>query len=206
MPYRDGTIPEGDKHFEKQRHTADTSDANGSTGFYDLMYKIGREMHASTDVFNIPEAVNTSPSILDLCMAPGCYLSIVLKHNPGAHATALSLRTGDGEHKVLLSEAQLTMVDIKWLELMFLAVDMEIESRKSTQIAPISSHEHCSKMSCSISYLRRNSTPYACQGCISREARSSQIDRHAIGSRRGAHEARGYHGGPLPQARGTGHR
>ncbi|KMU80449.1 hypothetical protein CISG_02300 [Coccidioides immitis RMSCC 3703] len=62
--------PAGDLFFQKQRQTADNADGQTVLHFYDMMKKIGRELHLSTDAFRISGDIWRG-RILDMCMAPG---------------------------------------------------------------------------------------------------------------------------------------
>jgi 23S rRNA U2552 (ribose-2'-O)-methylase RlmE/FtsJ len=87
-----------------------------------MMKEIGEEMHQSTSAMAISETIN--PSILDMCMAPGGFLSTALQKNPGASALALSLPISEGGHRVLLpNRSNLTL---EFLDITMLAGDMGV--------------------------------------------------------------------------------
>ncbi|MBE3049910.1 hypothetical protein IMZ48_46915 [Candidatus Bathyarchaeota archaeon] len=86
-----------------------------------MMQKIGQELHENTGAF---ETTRWSPRILDMCMAPGGFLSKALELNPGSRATAFSLPTRDGGHKVLLQKKD--RVKMKFLDITMLAADMGV--------------------------------------------------------------------------------
>ncbi|KMU83915.1 hypothetical protein CIHG_01699 [Coccidioides immitis H538.4] len=79
--------PAGDLFFQKQRQTADNADGQTVLHFYDMMKKIGRELHLSTDAFRISGDIWRG-RILDMCMAPGGFLA---EHSI-SHKSTLMLR------------------------------------------------------------------------------------------------------------------
>ncbi|OCL14162.1 hypothetical protein AOQ84DRAFT_309391, partial [Glonium stellatum] len=114
--------PEGDRYFQKQRHNADNADGKMAQVFYEMMKEIGEEMHQSTYALAISKTV--SPTILDMCMAPGGFLATTLKINPGACALGFSLPISEGGHKVLLPKDP--NVTLKFLDITMLAADMGV--------------------------------------------------------------------------------
>ncbi|KAI8957997.1 hypothetical protein F5Y11DRAFT_56264 [Daldinia sp. FL1419] len=113
--------PEGDSFFKRQRENADRSDDQTAMYFFNLMIRIGHELHRSTGAFALPQ----NPSILDMCMAPGGYLEVALSKNPGSDALAFTLPVSDGGHKVLCRNA--SDVEIRYLDVTMLAADMGVE-------------------------------------------------------------------------------
>ncbi|KAF1815408.1 hypothetical protein P152DRAFT_511563 [Eremomyces bilateralis CBS 781.70] len=114
--------PEGDRFFRKQRHDADSTDKKTARMFYKMMKTIGQEMHQSTRALAIPKMVANSPTILDMCMAPGGFLDTTLKMNPGAHALGFSLPVSKGGHRTLLRRDP--NVTLRFLDVTMLAEDM----------------------------------------------------------------------------------
>ena len=88
------------------------------------MKTIGQEMHRSTGALAIPKMAANSPTILDMCMAPGGFLATTLNLNPGAGALGFSLPTSEGGHKVLLPRDP--NVTLKFLDVTMLAADMGV--------------------------------------------------------------------------------
>ena len=64
--------------------------------FYEMMKEIGQEMHRSTCALAISNMAPNSPTILDMCMAPGGFLATTLNINPGARALGFSLPVSKG--------------------------------------------------------------------------------------------------------------
>jgi 23S rRNA U2552 (ribose-2'-O)-methylase RlmE/FtsJ len=92
--------------------------------FYQMMKEIGQEMNRSTGALAIPEMAANSPTILDMCMAPGGFLATTLSINPGARALGFSLPVSQGGHKALLpSDPNVTL---KFLDITMLAADMGV--------------------------------------------------------------------------------
>ncbi|KAJ5178143.1 uncharacterized protein N7500_000842 [Penicillium coprophilum] len=115
--------PEGDKYFAKMRRNADKSDKTTSAYFHKLMKTIGREIDTETNAFKVQRVDSTPPAILDMCMAPGAFLEIALKKNPGSHALAFSLPASCGGYKSRLPSG----LNFKrvFLDVTMLAVDMD---------------------------------------------------------------------------------
>ena len=90
----------GDSYFQKQRRTADNADIRTSRGFFNLMQRIGNEMHETTGVMSLVDTRN----ILDLCMAPGGYSASALKFNPRASVSGATLPEQHGGHKLLVRD------------------------------------------------------------------------------------------------------
>jgi 23S rRNA U2552 (ribose-2'-O)-methylase RlmE/FtsJ len=62
-----------------------------------MMHEIGHEMDTLTGAFDLP---GSTPTILDLCMAPGGFAKYVLRRYSSAKVDALSLPEVQGGHKV----------------------------------------------------------------------------------------------------------
>ena len=88
----------GDSYFQKQRRTADSADIRTSLGFFNLMQRIGNEMHETTGVMSLVHSRN----ILDLCMAPGGYSASALEFNPQASVSGATLPEEQGGHKLFV--------------------------------------------------------------------------------------------------------
>lgn len=93
------------------------------------MRDIGREINTATKALTI-EGIHDDnsdrPSILDLCMAPGGFLSRALNYNPGSRAVAFSLPVEDGGHDVVLPSEDQARVRISLLDVTMLAADMGV--------------------------------------------------------------------------------
>jgi 23S rRNA U2552 (ribose-2'-O)-methylase RlmE/FtsJ len=92
--------------------------------FYEMMKEIGQEMHRSTCALAISKMGANSPTILDMCMAPGGFLATTLNINPGARAVGFSLPVSQGGHKALLPRDP--NVTLKFLDITMLAADMGV--------------------------------------------------------------------------------
>jgi 23S rRNA U2552 (ribose-2'-O)-methylase RlmE/FtsJ len=69
----------------------------GQIHMFNMMHKIGHEMDTMTGAVDLPGA---TPTILDLCMAPGGFARNVLQRYPCAKVDALCLPEAQGGHKV----------------------------------------------------------------------------------------------------------
>ncbi|OQE07226.1 hypothetical protein PENVUL_c014G08193 [Penicillium vulpinum] len=117
--------PEGDKYFASLRRNADKSDEKTSTYFHNLMKTIGYEIDRATNAFKIQQVDSTPPAILDICMAPGAFLQIALKKNPGSHALAFSLPVSRGGYRSRLASGSNTKR--VYLDVTMLAADMGMD-------------------------------------------------------------------------------
>lgn len=85
------------------------------------MEEIAKEMQCFTRAFNVKPG-QEAPGVLDLCMAPGTYLSKALERNPTAHAVAFSLPPSQGGLVPIVTESE--TVKIHLLDITMLAADM----------------------------------------------------------------------------------
>lgn len=85
------------------------------------MEDIAKEMQCFTRAFTIKPG-QEAPAVLDLCMAPGTYLSKALERNPTAHAVAFSLPPSQGGLVPIVTESE--TVKIHLLDITMLAADM----------------------------------------------------------------------------------
>lgn len=90
-----------------------------------MMQNIGKELHAPTRASTIPKTQSSHPHILDLCMAPGGFLSAAMPHNRGVSVTAYSLLVEAGGHEVQLHAH--FHVKTKMLDITMLAADMNAD-------------------------------------------------------------------------------
>ncbi|KAL4942697.1 hypothetical protein BDV06DRAFT_158423 [Aspergillus oleicola] len=118
----------GDHHFAKQRQAADNGDAKTAVYFYNMMQKIAREMNQDCSALKLKSFSPHQLSILDMCMAPGGYLTTALRLNPQAKALAFTLPPADGGHDVLLPES--SRVTTRFLDVTMLAADAGISSNE----------------------------------------------------------------------------
>ncbi|KAI1431371.1 hypothetical protein GGR50DRAFT_689770 [Xylaria sp. CBS 124048] len=115
-----------DKQFEALRNQADlTVEKLDKTYFY-LMKRIAEEIHALTGAFEIGTSHGGRPRILDMCMAPGGFLEVAMKHNPRAQARAITLSTRDGGYAVRTTASP--NITITFGDITMLAADMGVES------------------------------------------------------------------------------
>ncbi|KAK2609222.1 hypothetical protein QQS21_002304 [Conoideocrella luteorostrata] len=114
--------PEGDVFFQQQRQLADTKNDRTGNYFFQLMKKVGQELHRSTSAFTIRREDANGLTILDMCMAPGGFLQTCMRCNPGSTALAFSLPAALSGHKVLIPSH--FDVEKRYLDVTMLAGDM----------------------------------------------------------------------------------
>ena len=88
------------------------------------MQGIIRTMHNVTGALLLETTGSDAPRVLDLCMAPGGYLAVVLKRNPRTQVMAFTLPKDEGGHEVLVplnDEAK-----VHYLDITMLAADMDV--------------------------------------------------------------------------------
>lgn len=90
----------GDEFFQKQRETADKTDASIQSSFFQLMQRIGDEMQEAHRVMRLTEP----GKILDLCMAPGGFSASALKFNPRASISGATLPEELGGYKLFVQD------------------------------------------------------------------------------------------------------
>ena len=88
------------------------------------MRRIAREMQQSVGGLKLESTTDIEGphNVLDMCMAPGGFLSVALDLNPDAHALAFSLPLTQGGHAVLLRPHP--NVRTRFLDITMLAADM----------------------------------------------------------------------------------
>ncbi|KAH9896229.1 hypothetical protein F4778DRAFT_783509 [Xylariomycetidae sp. FL2044] len=109
--------PAGDTFFARQRHQADNASAKNAAYFFDMMKQIAKQLDAGTGIFRIlrnkkKKKRETTPSVVDLCAAPGGFLAAALKVRPEAEVVAFSLPVPQGGHAMLLEDVQCQFADI----------------------------------------------------------------------------------------------
>ncbi|KAI3393303.1 hypothetical protein diail_4485 [Diaporthe ilicicola] len=117
--------PEGDRFFENQQRTADESSEKTVQRLRELMEDISKEIQCFTRAFTIRNTNANPQRILDMCMAPGVYLSKALERNPAAHAVAFTLPPSQGGLIPILSESE--TLKIYLLDITMLAADMGVK-------------------------------------------------------------------------------
>ncbi|PQE06455.1 hypothetical protein CJF32_00002395 [Rutstroemia sp. NJR-2017a WRK4] len=95
---------EGDAFFKRQRERADTASGRDESHFYKMMLDIGEEMNSVCHLYDLPGSNGQQINILDICMAPGGYTAVALRHMPEAHAYGITLPIESGGHSVVLDK------------------------------------------------------------------------------------------------------
>ncbi|TQN70160.1 Cap-specific mRNA (nucleoside-2'-O-)-methyltransferase [Colletotrichum shisoi] len=116
--------PQGDAFFRQQRNQADKANARTAQFFYQMMQRIGQELHQAVGAFAIQNKSLSQPIVLDMCMAPGGFLATALRLNPNARAVGFSLPVESGGHKILMPESR--RVELRFLDITMLAADMGV--------------------------------------------------------------------------------
>ncbi|KAL0929536.1 uncharacterized protein CTRU02_215435 [Colletotrichum truncatum] len=114
--------PQGDQYFRQQRDRADKANARTARFFYNMMQRIGQEVHSAVGAFAIQDSNLSRPMVLDMCAAPGGFLHTALELNPKAQAVAFSLPVESGGHKILIPNSK--RFQLKFLDITMLAADM----------------------------------------------------------------------------------
>ncbi|ETN41738.1 uncharacterized protein HMPREF1541_03675 [Cyphellophora europaea CBS 101466] len=114
--------PQGDEHFRNQRKNADKADTKTARYFYGMMKAIAKQLHDKTGAFQIyPQGHPID--VLDLCMAPGGFVSFVLETQRVAIARGFSLPVEQGGHEVLVESDKL---DVTFTDITMLGGDMGV--------------------------------------------------------------------------------
>ena len=116
---------EGDKHFQKLRERADSSnhDKTQQKIFWDLNIRIGHELHGA-GAFDISNPVEPNPTSLHLCIAPGGYTWHLLEIYPEATVKGITLPPHLGGHPMCLDHGDKDpRVQVKFMDLTMLAVE-----------------------------------------------------------------------------------
>ncbi|KAI5860980.1 hypothetical protein GGS23DRAFT_598864 [Durotheca rogersii] len=115
---------EGDDYFVGRRRQADNPTAEGKTLFFEMMRQIGSEMDGMSRIFTFA----SPPRVLDLCFAPGGFVSAILERNPGAVVRGTTLPPAQGGHDILLPGWETDpRVRVTLCDLTMLAGEMGIE-------------------------------------------------------------------------------
>ncbi|KAI1809909.1 hypothetical protein GGS20DRAFT_580301 [Poronia punctata] len=113
--------PAGDIYFNKQRTQSDRQKKANDKFFFNLMKNITSEIQSQTSFFALEKRPQSRTSILDMCAAPGVFLSEARNHNQGASIRGFSLCLHDGGHRFSVKSLQKT---IEHLDINLLAADM----------------------------------------------------------------------------------
>ncbi len=116
---------EGDKHFQKLREKADSSnnDSIQQKIFWDINLRIGTELRAA-GAFSIPDPLQPNPTSLHLCMAPGGYTEILLEVHPEASIKGITLPPHLGGHPMCIPHGDKDpRVQVKFMDITMLAVE-----------------------------------------------------------------------------------
>jgi 23S rRNA U2552 (ribose-2'-O)-methylase RlmE/FtsJ len=117
--------PYGDEYFKQQRQRADSASCEHRRIFFNMMQQIGDEIQAATGVLALKM---DSPEVLDLCMAPGGYTASILKFNPHAHVSGITLPEQDGGHELLVRwGSKDTRVEVTQLDITMLSSEFGVE-------------------------------------------------------------------------------
>ncbi|PSN58767.1 hypothetical protein BS50DRAFT_538316 [Corynespora cassiicola Philippines] len=92
--------PEGDAYFQRRQWKTLAPNDKAKRRMFGMMQSIAKDMDLKTSAFS---SSSTKPNALDLCMAPGGFLSYFLKRFPDGTADAITLPEENGGHEVLLS-------------------------------------------------------------------------------------------------------
>ena len=86
------------------------------------MREIGQQLDDATRAFDFSRE-HHQPAILDMCMAPGGFVAVVLDKYPTARARAMSLPVQQGGHVVLLKYKN---INLHFVDITTLADDMDL--------------------------------------------------------------------------------
>jgi 23S rRNA U2552 (ribose-2'-O)-methylase RlmE/FtsJ len=88
------------------------------------MRKISSQLQDATGIFTLnSNSEGRELAILDMCAAPGAFLSVASEHNPTARLRGFTLPESEGGHEVLAPDARVRDA-IEHLDINFLAEDM----------------------------------------------------------------------------------
>jgi hypothetical protein len=93
--------PKGDEYFNNLRSNADNADKARNKRYYEMNISIGRQL-ANAGAFMVTSSNATSVQALNLCMAPGGYTYSLLRANPSARVSGITLPLEMGGHAMLL--------------------------------------------------------------------------------------------------------
>ncbi|KAJ5782742.1 hypothetical protein N7457_004516 [Penicillium paradoxum] len=117
--------PGGDEYFANISRGRNNTDQKNSTRYYKFMKVVGCELDRITKAFQLQPPASHPVAILDFCMAPGAFLEIGLKKNPGSHALAFTLPISCGGYRNCLEETP--RVKRVFLDVTMLAADMDVD-------------------------------------------------------------------------------
>lgn len=79
---------EGDEYFKKQKFHTDNADRDTSRKFMNMMLAVADKMQAATGIFTL---TSRRPTVLAFGFAPGGFVAKILKVNPAAEVTGITL-------------------------------------------------------------------------------------------------------------------
>ncbi|KAL4782825.1 hypothetical protein BJX76DRAFT_368827 [Aspergillus varians] len=112
------------QYFENQRRNADHPDTKTTDHFHKMMPQIATDMSRYTGIFQIKDSSPDQHSILDMCMAPGGFLSTALKPNPEAQVLACTLPPGEGGYDVSTDILENPNITTNFLDITMLVADI----------------------------------------------------------------------------------
>ena len=116
---------EGDKHFQRLRERADSSNNNKEQQkiFWEINIRIGEELR-SAGAFAIPDPLEPNPMSLHLCIAPGGYTWHLLEAYPEVTVKGITLPPHLGGHPMCIAHGDKDpRVQVKFMDLTMLAVE-----------------------------------------------------------------------------------
>ncbi|ROV87473.1 hypothetical protein VSDG_09789 [Cytospora chrysosperma] len=119
---------DADRFFKNQRHQADQGRGVTVGYMHKMMQMIAKEMQGKTRAFSIKTPATETPTILDLCAAPGLFLEHAIKVNRGASALGFTLPYHHGGYT--LSVKRGARINIKFLDITMLAEDMGVTDQE----------------------------------------------------------------------------
>lgn len=116
---------EADKHFKKQRQQADGAGRALRRRFFDMMCLIGQEIEECTGVITLKKP---TPSVLDLCAAPGGFVATALRYNPDATVCGISLPRELGGHELIVRHGKVNpRVTVTFLDITMLGTEFGLD-------------------------------------------------------------------------------
>lgn len=95
--------------------------------FYNMMSQIADELDEETSALPAASALDKSPAVLDLCMAPGGFTAAVLRADPRTRVCGVSLPVPQGGHHILLPDWQKdSRIQVCSLDITMLAAEMGV--------------------------------------------------------------------------------
>ncbi|KAL7621719.1 hypothetical protein AAE478_009046 [Parahypoxylon ruwenzoriense] len=121
--------PDGDTYFVRQRERADHPTEQGKAQFFRMMQQIGEEMDCFSSILTFTREMHPLPRVLDLCLAPGGFASVVLGRNPRAIVCGTSLPPSQGGHDILIPRwNEHPRLHVKYCDVTMRAADMGVDA------------------------------------------------------------------------------